>query len=522
MLRQPFVLMAFAVVSLGAGPRESSLVAAVKAGDATAVQSLLRQGVDVNAPGIDGTTPLHWAVYRDDLALLDRLLRAGADVRAVNRYGVSPLALACMDGSSAAVERLLTAGADANATLSGGESVLMIAARTGKSEAVRHLLKYGANVNARESTRGQTALLFAAVEGHAAVIRALLEAGADIHAVSHGPAVPEATLGDTRSTRGHAVRKVTRIDAFTPLLFAVRNGHQEATRALLDGGADANETIPGNGMSALVLAIANAHYELAALLLDAGADRNAAAQGWSPLHQIVRTRTLPINQFAHPIPTGRLSALDLAKKLLEMGANIEAVTTCPEPCQKDGGYKPFYMDGYRGGFGLGATPFLTAAKGADAEMMRFLAAHGANPHAKNVNGTTALMACAGVEMFNKDEDSGTNAEGLECLKVAIALGGNVNEANSQRETALHGAIHRGSNPIVQLLADHGAQLDPKNKAGHTPLDLAVKVGVGIAGLALRPEQAELLAKLMKARGIEADTRVDESRYYFQEKGREFK
>ena len=76
---------------------------------------------------------------------------------------------------------------------------------------------------------------------------------------------------------------------FTPYLFAVRGGHIDAARVLLEAGADVNETLP-DGTSALALAVMNAHYELAALLLDQGADPNADAQGWTALHQIAWTR----------------------------------------------------------------------------------------------------------------------------------------------------------------------------------------------------------------------------------------
>jgi len=46
---------------------------------------------------------------------------------------------------------------------------------------------------------------------------------------------------------------------FTPLLFAVRGSQLDATRALLEAGADVNERLP-DGMSALVPAVYNAHY----------------------------------------------------------------------------------------------------------------------------------------------------------------------------------------------------------------------------------------------------------------------
>ena len=40
-------------------------------GDRAAVQKLILQKADVNAPQVDGATALHWAVYRDDVELAD-------------------------------------------------------------------------------------------------------------------------------------------------------------------------------------------------------------------------------------------------------------------------------------------------------------------------------------------------------------------------------------------------------------------------------------------------------------------
>src|SRR5438270_7191236 len=113
-------------------------------------------------PQSDGSTPLHWAAYRDDLKAAEQLLRAGANVKAPNRYGVTPLSLACTNGNGAMVELLLKAGADANSALPGGETPLMTASRTGKIGAVKALLAHGANVAAKETRHGQTAIEWAA------------------------------------------------------------------------------------------------------------------------------------------------------------------------------------------------------------------------------------------------------------------------------------------------------------------------------------------------------------------------
>jgi ankyrin repeat protein len=493
------LLLLLPAVGLDAAAREAPLVEAAKAGDTTAVRNLLLQGQPANVTSIDGTTPLHWAAYHENAAMLDLLVHAGADVKAANRYGATPLSLAAATGNATVIERILKAGADPNAASPGGETALMTVSRTGSVDAVKVLLAYKADVNAREGTRGQTALMWASGEGHADLIKVLLEAGADLHATSHAPA------GAAMSTGGSTYRRgVARIDVFTPFLIAVRAGRIEAAGALLDAGANVNETTP-DGTSALVLAIHNARYDIAAFLLDRRADPNLAGQGWTALHQLLRTRSLNIGFFPHPEASGTTSGIDLAKKLIEHGADVNARITKP------------ITDGYRNFWTQNdATPLLMAAKGADAEMMRLLAAHGADPKLTNRTGTTPLMAAAGVEMFNPNEDSGTVEEAFEAVKVALELGADVNQTNKEGDTPLHGAAWRAANDIIQLLVDRGARLDAKNKSGLTPLQIANGEEEGrVANINIRPWAVELLVKLMRERGVPIEMKSAEGRFAFE-------
>ena len=113
-----------------------------------AVRSLLQKKVDVNAPQVDGTTALHWAVRANDLETADLLIRAGATVSAANREGVTPMQLAAINGSAPMLEKLIKAGANPNAPLSKfGNTALMLAARTGKTDAVKLLLDNGTQIN---------------------------------------------------------------------------------------------------------------------------------------------------------------------------------------------------------------------------------------------------------------------------------------------------------------------------------------------------------------------------------------
>jgi len=459
------------VLLLGLGvtlPGQSrTLLDVVKAGDAAAARTLLARGGDPNSGDADGSTVLHFAVENDETELIQALLAAGARARVANRHGITPLHLAATNGNATIVQRLIAAGADVNGVTPGGETALMMASRTGDPETIKALLTHGAMVDAKEGWRGQTALMWAATENNAAAIRLLVEAGADVK---------------TKSTGG----------SFTAFLFAVRGGHIDAARALLDSGANVNERLP-DGMSALVLALYNAHFELAAFLLDRGADPNAAEQGWTALHQVAWSRR-PNRGFNMPgaVPTGRIDSLELVRKLVAKGANVNARMT-KEP--RDGNRNMLNR--------IGATPFVMAAKSADVPLMRVLLESGADPKIKTNDGTSALMAAAGVGVYGPGESPGTHEEALEAVKLAYeAGGGDVNDVNRDGETALLGAVYRGGAvPVIQFLSDKGAKLDVANKKQWTPLLAAEGVVYASSGIRRYPEAAALIRKLMREKGL---------------------
>jgi ankyrin repeat protein len=483
------------VLSLGTADGSVPLVDAVKNTDKAAVRTLLQQRTDVNAAETDGTTALHWAAYRGDLETAQLLLRAGANVKAANRYGVTPLTLAASKGNAPLVELLLKSGADANTALPEGETVLMTAARTGNVDVIRVLLASGAQVNVKEGWHAQTPLMWAAADNHPQAIKVLVELGAQIDARSGG--------------------------GFSALLFAARAGNQDAVRALLEAGANVNDTIQpaaraatpargqtittGNaagamrrastgpeGTSALILAITNAHFTLAKYLLEQGADPNADSQGWTALHQLSYTRR-PNSGKGLPPPemVDTLDSLELAKLLLDKGANPNARQTKEINNRERNNLNR-----------VGATPFLLAAKHADVPLMRLLAEHGADVKLPTNQGVTPIMAAAGVGLFNMGESAGTNDEAFEAVKLAYELGNtDVTTIDENGYTALHGAALRGANPIAQFLVDKGADLLVKTKKeGWTALRIAD--GVHYTGTVKRADHtAALLRQVMKEKGV---------------------
>jgi uncharacterized protein len=494
-MRRALLVSALLLTVASSSLAATKLIDAVKRGDVNAVRTLIAQKTDVNAPDADGSTPLHWAAQRDDVAMTELLIAAGANVKARTRYNVTPLSLACTNGDAKLVDRLLKAGADPNETSEEGQSALMTASLTGKPDAVKLLLETGANVNAVEPYKGQTALMWAASEGNTAAAELLIARGANVKAKSK--------------------------NGFTPLLFAVRNDHRDAAELLLNHAADVNDAAP-DATSALNMAVVNAYFDIAAFLLERGANPNAPDPRGSALHTLAWLRkpgsdgAAGVGNVGHapPLPRGRMTALDLAKRLLEHGANPNVRVSWKENTfGKEGGTArnpPNIQLGRHLLSYIGATPFYVAAKNGDVPYMKLLADHGANPTMTTKAGITPLMVASGLDYWEGESPGPftgvSEAERLEAVKLAVTLGNDVNahadfgnypmtgetaytllyyphniddllelgvgDPRWSGATPLIGAVVSGQPSIVQWLIDHGARAGDGTKLGWTPLLVA--------------------------------------------------
>src|SRR5512143_1914646 len=158
---QRSLLAVAALLAAGiAAAADSRLADLIQNGDRAGALEAIRTGADVNATQGDGTTPLHWAVYKVDQELVTALLKRGARANVTNRYGSSPLTEAVKLADAKLVTLLLDAGADVESPNADGETALLLAARAGALDVAKVLVAHGANVNAEEAWRGQTALMW--------------------------------------------------------------------------------------------------------------------------------------------------------------------------------------------------------------------------------------------------------------------------------------------------------------------------------------------------------------------------
>jgi ankyrin repeat protein len=340
--------------------------------------------------------------------------------------------------------------------------------------------------------------MWAVLENHPEAVRLLLEKGADIDAQT-AIVIPDGTTGEPQGTSGdigahgpgiYRPRAVPAPSgAMTALNFAAREGKLEMVRILVDARADINRAA-ANGSSPLVVATINNHIQTAMFLLERGADPNQADRFWkrNPLFAAIEVRNMDFTRES-PLPIADGDAMELIKALLAKGANPNAqVNTTPPRGFMQGTASWVNFDGQ--------TAFIRAALNGDITLMRLLLQYGADPNIKTNEGSTALMAAAGVNWVVSQTYSRSNEEYLEAAKLCLEKGADVNAVNKQGFTAMHGATNKGFNDMVKLLVAAGGKLDVKDSQGRTPMTFAEGVFLAVQPPVAKPATIALLQELM--------------------------
>jgi ankyrin repeat protein len=241
----------------------------------------------------------------------------------------------------------------------------------------------------------------------------------------------------------------------------------------------------------LVIALLNGQVGLATELLARGANPNAA----DDYHRAALFAAIDLRNFNHEkygdLPTDGREPLELIKALLQKGADPNLRTdTVPVHglMQFDASWVNFD----------GQTPFVRSALSGDIAVMRLLLEHGADPNIATTQGSTGLMAASGINWIPGQTYSHSEAEYVEAVKLCLERGAEVNATNSLGFTAMHGAANRGWESVIQILADHGAKPDVKDKAGRTPMTFAEGIFLAVRPPEAKPKAIALLKRLMAA------------------------
>lgn len=337
---------------------------------------------------------------------------------------------------------------------------------------VRYSITAGANVNEIEDNDAGKTLLHVAVEtGSVEIIKLLLDAGADVkikdaqgQSVLNGAFKKEssfraitllakagADLKDCRDAKGntiihHAARinsikfvkyllseKINEVDVKnfydeTPLHLAakhcVNDSHYDTIELLLKNGADVNAVNATDGSTPLHCLIENSNFKSIQLLLSHGADVNIKnSKEKIPLFLAVT-----------------LNHVNVVKLLIDFGSEVNDAKYTLTPLHEAAALN--YGDSYF-------------------EVMRILLKNGAAVNAPAINGMTPmhyLIKC-GV--------------GSRMVRLLLSFGANFNLRDRHGNTPLYDAVCCNQTEIVQLLIDHGYDVN-NVYYGRTILHEAIK------------------------------------------------
>lgn len=465
----PFFLLLVSTTAVAA----DSLVFMIEEGNRDGALAMISQGADVNQASVDGTTALHWAVYQKDLALAEALLAQSADPNISNDYGATPMTVASEHGEYAIMTALVEAGGNIESPNSEGQTLLLAVARTGNTDTARLLLERGADVNAWESWGGQSALMWASSQQQAAMVQLLLEHGAEVDARGKEHDWPRWVTSEPRN-------KPLDQGGYTPLLYAAREGCGACVEVLLDGGADINLT-DLDGRTPLIMAMLNLNYDTANILINRGADiRRWDWWGRTALYVAADLHLIPVSNRGDLPSTDQLTALDIARTLLEQGAYVDMRLKKEPPFR--GGDRG-YTDGSSDSRVLngGATALHKAVKGGDIDMVKLLLEFDARVDIANrVYEVTPILAAAGVwriyGIFRDHPLSGrfTTAESVvEIMQLLLAAGANIHDFAANGQNVAHGAAKAGWNEVLQFTYEQGVDFNARDVGDLTPRDLAL-------------------------------------------------
>lgn len=264
------------------------------AGDAGAVEFLLKMGVDPEPRCVMGKTPMHMAAISGSAEIIEALAAAGSSPRAADRDGWTPLHDAASGGHELSAELLILLGADPKAKTKDGLEPHHAAEASLMALEMREMAGFSADRSeVSRLSSFMTTLREAEADPYMQDLLSEIEADRAIEAVlertrSEVDLVRAAEQGDLRTIERLLVAgtdpDAANAEGFTALMVAAANDRSDCVELLARAGANPDAMSP-DGITALHSACASSSLETIDALLQSGASIHLRSDGGlTPLH----------------------------------------------------------------------------------------------------------------------------------------------------------------------------------------------------------------------------------------------
>lgn len=405
------------------------------------------------------------AVKSQDLTLAKNLLLQGADINYLSRGKSSALDFAIRNNDLAMVRLLLTHGADPNLKNVHNSTPLFTAIESDNLEITSHLLQNGANPNIKDFSN-RTPMQCAFETLNLDLINLLLKNGAKIEFESELNIVDllyKALCDDNQSFATAVIVNFAHLvpqnpDFFFIMKIAIERRNGGIIKLLLENGFDVDQK-DDEGNPILYYAILNQSYSCVKMLLNVGAKVDFEDQeGKTPLHH------------------ASLQGMSRTAELLIQAENESLVE------RKDGS---------------GKTALDYALQRQNLEIVEFLYDHGASLRFENVSNKMSFLSSLVIsknvkvarlfleyckfgsceEVFHQNiMYAAVRSQSLEMVQLLIDHGVDVNSVCMHDKTPLQLAVKYKDVRIVELLLEQGADVTWWDAYDQTPMDYAVLYG----------------------------------------------
>jgi ankyrin repeat protein len=442
------------------------LLEAVKKNDVQTVRMILNKtpsafiGNEVNRKDITGDVALSVAASNGNLDLVRLLVQHGAIVDAGKEADRrTPLINASARGHSEVVRYLISRGADVNAK--GGVITPLLAAFSGRyssfnnprdiEETIYVLLENGADINVQDESwmkTRQTPLMYAVMQGDAALVKVLLSKGARLDlqnkenetalslAKKNGLEYIAQLLEKPDRVSKEALKQV--VSTGNHLFVAVKQGHINQVKTLINGGADVDLRAPG-GDTPLIVAADENKLEIVRLLLHLGADVNAinGANDTALIRASIKGHTSVVKELLKA--RADVNVKNAAKGDALIYGVMSKKTQVIGSLLKAGARTNDRYDDEK-------TALIIVAEHGHADIAGLLLAHKADANAVDKDERTALMIAS-------------KKGNIELVRMLLKSGADANKQSKYGDTALDEAISANNIRIVSMLIKNNRNLD---------------------------------------------------------------